>query len=195
MVPWRGELGNRGSAPLPKKVAQKLLTFGLKGTAQYLRAVVQPGVPEQVVDGPGHPSLGIPGTEHHPANLGEHDRPGTLGTGLERDVQRRVGEPIGPGGGEGTPDGYQFGVSGGVPPSDGFVASNGHDFIAPANSRADGDLTDGASPLRFGECELHPQPVGRTEGWPASLAHAEPVTRANLSASPTRKTRMVSPSS
>ncbi len=63
---------------------------------QHLRAMIQPRMPQKIAHRPRHARLWIPGAKDHPAHLGQDDRAGALGARLERDVEGRLRQTIGP---------------------------------------------------------------------------------------------------
>src|SRR5207245_1020741 len=91
-APWRLP---RRLSPFAEKGFQELRARSFFDPSYYLWPVIERRVAEEIGDRARHPRLGIVRPEHDPPQLRQHNRPGALRAGLERDVESAVFQAVG----------------------------------------------------------------------------------------------------
>src|SRR5262245_53179932 len=173
-------------------------------TTTYLETMIQTRVAYEIAERASHPCLFVVGAEHQPPQLREHDRTGALRARLERDVERRVGQPVGALGAEGALNHEQLGVGRGVVPLDRLVVRGGDHPTVPHHNGAHGNLIPPGRPTGLQQRRLHPRLIVQRRLRPAPPAapfgsagsRFSTATRSNTRPAPSfeRSTRTVSPS-
>src|SRR5437016_3064661 len=151
-APWRLP---RRLSPFAEEGFQKLRARSFFDPSYYLWPVIERRVAEEIGDRARHPRLGIVRPEHDPPQLRQHNRPGALRAGLERDVESAVFQAVGVERAQGLLDGEQLGVSGGIAPSYCLVVRSSDDRAVPHHRSADGNLLQPGRALRLAESLAH----------------------------------------
>ena len=131
-----------------------------KHAGSYFNPVIETLVREYLEARANCPALGVVRTVDQSLNARLNDCPGAHATGLDRNIKRRVAEPIIPEGAGRFAQGDDFGVRCGIAVVNGAVAGTGNDGAIMHQKRADGHFAGGRRSARFLECLLHEFNVG-----------------------------------
>lgn len=151
-----------------EEVPQQRRALGLPDPRVDLHPVVEPALAEDVEHGANRSGFLVPGTEHHPRNPGQHDRPGAHRARFQGDHQGAVLQaPAVPAltqlqcvalqGGGRLADRHDLGVRGGVPVRFAFVPpGTQHAAVGPQNHGADRHILGVQRPARLVQGKAHP---------------------------------------
>src|SRR5258706_2388923 len=122
--------------------------------------MVEARVGENLEAGADGAAFGVVGTVDETGDAGLNDGAGAHAAGLDRDVERGVGETVVAEEASGLAEDDDFGVGGGVTIADGAVAGTGEDLAVMDKDSADGDFAGCRCGAGFGQGFLHELGVG-----------------------------------
>ena len=136
--------------------------------------MIEPAVVGDVVQRHGRARLRIVRPEDEPANSRVHHRAHAHETRLERDDERRFGEPVRTESLGCPPERPDLRVTGRVMGPDAGVARPRHDPAVDRHDGPDGDLLSGSCATRFRERDPHEVDVGGAGGVTATAVGRSP---------------------
>ena len=153
--------GDRGAAPRREESLQQVPALECEEAADDLGAVIEAGMPKEVVHRPRHAAARIVRAEDDPLDLGQDDRAGALRARLERHVQGRGSEPVLAQHLERPPDREYLRVRRRIPAMDRLVMRLGDELPVADHDGPDRDFLAHGRGARKPECRLHAGKIRR----------------------------------